>query len=1213
MRLKKLTITNFTSYQDSGGSVDFDPRLNVIVGRNGSGKSNIFRAVEFVLCDSKSEDGKLAFLNTNVNPELGMSVEMILSSRGEDTISGGETSVKRVMQGNKDQYYVNGKLASKMQVANLLQASGLSASNPYFIVKQSKINEVATAPDSMRLQIFYDVIGASYYERKRDETTNIMASAGMTIQRICHLSSTSLLLILLKDNSLKTYENDKDEFIKYLKLEADKGYLLTSIVDSEIDDAQSRLDRLFDSREELAKASDKINHEMCNLSSLVAEKEQKLRSLQLELEGYQNEQRVLAQGSRSLYEQQCNLDAMLETAIKRIDSYESNHIMKIAECDKKIENIKQSIMKSKEEIEHLDVSLKGKMDLKVKAEHRLKTLFDSGIDVSKASDAKEIKDSVGKEMRAKKAEMRKFENQIKNENRSLNEMKDSLPEKETGIEAALADLSAQYTILEDWKMKFAKARQNVIEATEEKQKVLHNETAAKVKINEIKDHLRDLRVQLARWVGERVVHGADCMQEMISSLKKSKKHLELVAGYRGLLIDIISTEKVFYSAIEVTARGRLFSHIVDTDKNAAALVHEYNLRKYGGVVNIVPLNKVVRTDALSLIAACKQSKYLKFPLFSKIRCPKDVEAAVQHILGRYVLTNNFFKGTQEAIDYGVKCVSIEGDRMTEPGFLDGGFIDPRNSKIAARERYLALNQTLKELELDLTQMDERLNAVDARLNVVTCEMTDMSTNVNNEEKMYQKLNIEYRTLQKGFIELKEKIKVGEKKIKSLEATKLELSQVLNILSSELSAPDSELEIISGKNIRLMNDDIERITEKKKLLEGNLLSLIDSMERTILDKHALSQKSSKSSAEVTLDKSKIDMLKENKNELTKRILEHEDDVKKISDRIQQQNSTIESVTQELQSLKEKEDFLNVDIQKSRSALVHCVSQISGISKLYEKAAFLHDQIEKLNGRKIEIGVSTSDSKERCSGIPRHEYSKKIDEINHELEKYKTLNKNALGDYKDFTLRREELRNRFCQAESEGMVIDNFLKLSDEAKARVLNDKFQEFSTKFTAMFQKLIPTGHASLTVMKILNATSSASTSTAVEEGSIPSQIPSNCVGLGIHVRFNLDQKYVRSIEELSGGQKTVVAVAIILALQQVNPAPFYIFDEIDQALDDEYRSAVTTLIHEMSRTSQCLTTTFRPELINLADKLIGVSFQNKTSSMRDIERKTALEFVSKT
>jgi structural maintenance of chromosome 3 (chondroitin sulfate proteoglycan 6) len=111
-------------------------------------------------------------------------------------------------------------------------------------------------------------------------------------------------------------------------------------------------------------------------------------------------------------------------------------------------------------------------------------------------------------------------------------------------------------------------------------------------------------------------------------------------------------------------------------------------------------------------------------------------------------------------------------------------------------------------------------------------------------------------------------------------------------------------------------------------------------------------------------------------------------------------------------------------------------------------------------------------------------------------------------------------------------------------------------------------------------------------------------------VSFNSQADEGMIMQQLSGGQKSLVALALIFAIQKCDPAPFYLFDEIDANLDMQYRTAVAEMIHSLSKQAQFITTTFRPELLAEADKFYGVTFQNKVSRIHAINKEYALGFV---
>jgi structural maintenance of chromosome 3 (chondroitin sulfate proteoglycan 6) len=119
-----------------------------------------------------------------------------------------------------------------------------------------------------------------------------------------------------------------------------------------------------------------------------------------------------------------------------------------------------------------------------------------------------------------------------------------------------------------------------------------------------------------------------------------------------------------------------------------------------------------------------------------------------------------------------------------------------------------------------------------------------------------------------------------------------------------------------------------------------------------------------------------------------------------------------------------------------------------------------------------------------------------------------------------------------------------------------------------------------------------------------------NYTGVGISVSFNSKHDEQQRIQQLSGGQKSLCALALVFAIQQCDPAPFYLFDEIDANLDAQYRTAVAALLQQISQGGQFICTTFRPEMVHVAEKCYGVSYSNKTSSIGVVGRDAALDFV---
>jgi len=184
--------------------------------------------------------------------------------------------------------------------------------------------------------------------------------------------------------------------------------------------------------------------------------------------------------------------------------------------------------------------------------------------------------------------------------------------------------------------------------------------------------------------------------------------------------------------------------------------------------------------------------------------------------------------------------------------------------------------------------------------------------------------------------------------------------------------------------------------------------------------------------------------------------------------------------------------------------------------------------------------------------------------------------------------------------------------DFQKQESLEKNFKKLADCFSEIFKRIVTNGTGTLKLIK--NEVKDESQASRQSQVSGESQFLKlgNQVYKGIQVKvsFSGQESSLVSLNHLSGGQKAVVAVSLLFAIQKIDPAPFYIFDEFDSALDSEYRSAIADLIREFAKDSQFLITTFKPELVGKAEKIYEVDFKHKVSQLTEIREDRALHIV---
>jgi len=209
MHIQQIIIQGFKSYKDQTVIEPFSPGLNVIVGRNGSGKSNFFAAIRFVLSDAYTQMGREernALLHEGSGSAvLAAYVEVIFDNSDERFPTGRpELVLRRTIGMKKDEYSLDRKNATKTDVMNLLESAGFSRSNPYYIVPQGRVTTLTNMKDAERLTLLKEVAGTQVYEARRTESLKIMQETDNKRSKIDHLLG-------LVEERLEELEEEKDE------------------------------------------------------------------------------------------------------------------------------------------------------------------------------------------------------------------------------------------------------------------------------------------------------------------------------------------------------------------------------------------------------------------------------------------------------------------------------------------------------------------------------------------------------------------------------------------------------------------------------------------------------------------------------------------------------------------------------------------------------------------------------------------------------------------------------------------------------------------------------------------------------------------------------------------------------------------------------------------------------------------------------------------
>jgi len=274
----------------------------------------------------------------------------------------------------------------------------------------------------------------------------------------------------------------------------------------------------------------------------------------------------------------------------------------------------------------------------------------------------------------------------------------------------------------------------------------------------------------------------------------------------------------------------------------------------------------------------------------------------------------------------------------------------------------------------------------------------------------------------------------------------------------------------------------------------------------------------------------------------------------------------------------------------------------MEKLLNNRGLLISKREEIQRKIRDIGSLPAKSQKNFK-TPNSELVIKLHQTKQKLKDYSDVNKKALDQYVHFQEQREALKAKKEELDVSEKAIYDLIGALDQKKDEAIERTFKMVAKYFSEVFLELTGEGTAQLVMeRKVRDKEPEA------EEGSQKTKMK-YYKGVDIKVSFTTSGKQQR-MHQLSGGQQSLVALALIFAIQRCDPAPFYVFDEIDSALDDTHRLAVAKMIVQQSKNIQFIITTHRPEIVLYAHKHYLIEYKNKVSNIVSCSKDEALALL---
>ncbi|KAI0046003.1 RecF/RecN/SMC protein [Auriscalpium vulgare] len=1197
MYIKTLTIQGFKSYRDQTQIEPFSPRHNVVVGRNGSGKSNFFAAIRFVLSDaytSMSREERQALLHEGVSTTTTLSayVEIVFDNADNRfPTSREELVLRRTIGLKKDEYSLDKKSASKADVMNLLESAGFSKSNPYYIVPQGRITALTNAKDHERLTLLKEVAGTKVYEQRRTESLRIMSETDAKREKIVEL----LEFILTRLNEL---EEEKEELKEFQEKDKDKRCLEYALHSRELEEVTATLEEIEDERKSEVHGANMRREQFSDREQQIQTLEKEIKTTKHELTTTsltrQGVQAELSDLTRSQKEIELRVED-LRTADARAGGLRTELEDEVSAVSEEIDAKELELAELLPEWEAhraqetdqrraLDES-RGKLDALYAKRGRVKrfrTLAErdaylkqeiSSIETHGHAQTAALETTRG-ELAAARGMLGEVDGQLK-----------ALQDRAEDGRTRVKELGDEHAKLADEKAQLIERRKDL---WREDAKLDSTRSHAR-------DELRSAERQLAGMMDKDTGMGLRAVDTIAERLG-----LDGVYGPLYRLFEV--TDAKFNTAVELTAGNSLFHVVVDNENTASKLV-EVMIRERTGRITFMPLNRMHPKNPPTPNAQDA------IPLLEKLRFDATYEKAFQQVFGKTCVCRDLTVAAAYVKSHGINTITLDGDKVDRKGALTGGYHDVRRSRLEAiksvttwRTKFEAEEARSKEVKTAMIKVDQEITRLTGRMQVLANQQTHARGTRDDVAKQSATL-------------LREKERL-ELRIGKLEEDIIELESELSRLTARLA--DYRSELTSPLQRGLTDEEQGDIEQLSKDIEARQKQLVD-MGNT---KNDLSRR--KNMLQIELD----DNLKRRREELRAKIEalgrpeagdeNAADDLEVRARELRALNTSIDTLSKKYHDLEKEHERLSSHLLESRNTLEKVQNQQAedsrsmakqqkGTERYLAKRSLLLNRKDECNRNIRDLGVLPEEAFEKYTNEKLDRLVKKLHTVNEGLKKFAHVNKKAFEQYSNFTKQRDQLLKRRDDLDTSGESIQELVEVLDQRKDEAIERTFKQVASNFEEVFEQLVPAGKGRLIIQRRVDQDEDeADDAEDTQQSTID-----NYTGVAIKVSFNSKVDEGLRIQQLSGGQKSLVALALVFAIQKCDPAPFYLFDEIDANLDAQYRTAVASMIKSLSSTAQFITTTFRPEMLVTADKFYGVLFNNqKISSIRSIKREEAMEFV---
>ena len=1168
MWIQQVILDGFKSYAHRKVVGPFDREFNAITGLNGSGKSNILDAICFVFAITNIQKVRVTNARDLIykSGQAGItkaSVTVDFDNRDEKGKPPGFrdcdviTVTRQIVVDGRSKFFINGTTAQASQVQNLFHSVQLNVNNPHFLIMQGTITKVLNMHPPERLSMLEEAAGTRMFEQKKRN------AQGMVQKKEHKLAEIDRQLEEEMKPTLKKREEERQAYDKYLQSDT----LLKQLTVMKKAYDHENLEQLCKDLEEDAAAAHELERV---LAQKITDLQTTVRELENEMEALRNSQATQLSSAYGAAQKEfdiLNKDRVAKTTeVKNIEeeikskSAELKRLLKEkTDAEKAQKDHLKAVEKSKQDVVSHDKDFE-ECDKHVENLTRQLQLLKSGIQASSTGV------SITEQIDRYKKQLITTEGKVKRANITIKQSEVQLNEKKS---RATSD-NKEYNQLVD-ELQKAKQKLEIDENNLRQQSGGYDPAREK----QLRDLLREKSARINELEREVLHLQTFTQQKMDIQFKKGSMSEYLEGHVKGVVAKLITVKDERYTAALTTAAGGgLYNVVVDTEETGKALLKEVARR-----VTIIPLNNInnhVFSKSQQQIAKNCGDAVLAIEL---VGFDKEIENAMKYLFGKKFVCENMDVATAISFNKELRAVSVtlDGEVVQPGGLMTGGATGNLDKTLLLYSKYLQKRDLLEVERKQLRELEkEAVVQGQAR-----ARFDDQKQALETQQRLVGSINYKLKT--NTHHQVTEVIHELESRISSCsEEIEIGSSEILK-LKDEITKLDSKAK--AGGDITNQQKEVEtEISEAKKKMK-DLQPKRNAAKRAIAEANATEQELQTDFDRLVTEMSEEQDKQSELNEVAKRVQREltliteqasvkEDFMKEMKAKVDNASTGVAAKKRELSKLKDREGDLMAKREKlaiKAAELTNMTSNKKQRLKESSKTEFVKQNIANFGERGTSVDWRGIDYKKEFARLESLEAAsaKMKKSVNHKVA---ALIDSVESQYNDVLAKREQV-----QKDKEHVV--STIQELNEQKKKTISETFSKVAVDFAEIFSSILPGAKANLKAEY------------TEEKDAIT----------GISIRVAMGNSWKENLSELSGGQKSLLALSYILALLKYKPAPVYILDEVDAALDASHTQNIGRMLATHFKSSQFLVVSLKEGMFNNANVLFKVRLAYGQSQVRYI------------